>query len=243
MSQMDFNNNFFNEDVPPIVNSSEPHMACLFLLDTSGSMGVPSSGVVPIDALNDAINRFKAQVCQDDKTADILDVAIVEFNNSINVIQDFSPVEYMQPVNLTATGGTYMAPAIEKAIEMVDERSRFYRRMGTEPYKPWIVMISDGAPLDNIDEVSNRLTTLSNTGKLAFWSLSLSNSADKVVHNKVLHKLSGDRVLNLVEYNFAGFFDWVNKSMRAVSESSPGEKPLLPPQNEAFTLDPLQGLG
>ena len=235
MSQMDFNNNFFTEDIPPIVNSSEPHMACLFLLDTSGSMGFKATdGVVPIDALNDAMNRFKAQVCQDDKTSDILDVAIVEFNNSINVIQDFSPVEYMQHVNLTARGGTYMAPAIEKAIEMVDERSRFYRRMGTEPYKPWIVMISDGAPLDNISDVSAKLTSLSQSNKLAFWSLSLPGA-----DNKVLHELSGARVLNLIEYNFAGFFDWVNKSMRAVSESSPGEKVMLPPANEAITLDQL----
>lgn len=29
----------FNDDVPMIVNASEPHMACLLLLDTSGSMG------------------------------------------------------------------------------------------------------------------------------------------------------------------------------------------------------------
>ena len=235
MPQMDFNNNFFNEDVPPIVNSSEPHMACLFLLDTSGSMGFKASdGVVPIDALNDAINRFKEQVCQDDKTADILDVAIVEFNNSINVIQDFSPVEYMQQVNLTAQGLTYMAPAIEKAIEMVDERSRFYRRMGTEPYKPWIVMISDGAPLDNIDDVAVKLTNLSRSNKLAFWSLSLPGA-----DNKVLHELSGARVLNLVGYNFSEFFNWVNKSMRAVSESAPGEKVKgqeLPP---SVTIDDL----
>ena len=238
MSQMDFNNNFFNEDIPPIVNSSEPHMACLFLLDTSGSMGFKATdGVVPIDALNDAMNRFKAQVCQDDKTSDILDVAIVEFNNSINVIQDFSPVEYMQQVNLTARGGTYMAPAIEKAIEMVDERSRFYRRMGTEPYKPWIVMISDGAPLDDIDNVIMKVNDMTQRNKLAFWSLSLDKSI-----NNILHQLSGPRVVNLIDYNFAGFFDWVNKSMRAVSESSPGEKIKLPKETEGMELD-ISNLG
>ena len=233
MSQLDFNN-FFNE-APPIVNSSEPHMACLFLLDTSGSMGFDTpDGIIPIDALNNAMNRFKEQVCRDEKTADILDIAVVEFNNEINVIQEFSPVEFMQPVNLTARGGTYMAPAIEKAIQMVDERSRFYRRMGTEPYKPWIVMISDGVPLDDISAVSTKLNQLTKANKLAFWSLSLPGA-----DNRVLHNLSGPRVLNLIDYDFAGFFDWVNKSMRAVSESSPGEKVMLPPENSAITLDQL----
>ncbi len=233
MAQMDFNN-FFN-DAPPIVNSSEPHMACLFLLDTSGSMGFDTpDGIIPINALNDAMNRFKEQVCRDEKTSDILDVAVVEFNNEINVIQEFSPVEYMQPVDLEARGGTYMAPAIEKAIQMIDERSRFYRRMGTEPYKPWIVMISDGVPLDDVSTVSTKLNQLTKANKLAFWSLSLPGA-----DNRVLHALSGPRVLNLIDYDFAGFFDWVNKSMRAVSESSPGEKVMLPPENSAITLDQL----
>ena len=127
-----------------------------------------------------------------------------------------------------------MTPAIEKAVEMVDERSRFYRRMGTEPYKPWIVMISDGAPMDDISAVSAKLTALSQANKLAFWSLSLPGA-----DNRVLHELSGARVLNLIGYNFAGFFDWVNKSMRAVSESSPGEKVMLPPANDSITLDQL----
>lgn len=219
MPQMNFTN-FMNEEAPPIVNSSEPHMACLFLLDTSGSMGCElDDGIVPIDALNDAINRFKSEVCADDKTSDILDVAIVEFNNSVNVLQDFSPVEYMQQVDLVAHGGTYMVPAIEMAIDMISERSKFYRRMGTEPYKPWVILISDGAPMDNIGKVSEQVNSLVQSNKLAFWSLSLPGA-----DNSILHQLSGRRVLNLVGYDFTGFFDWVNKSMRAVSESAPGEK-------------------
>lgn len=42
MSQIDFQDSL-KEDVPPIVNTSEPHMACLFLVDTSGSMGASKS--------------------------------------------------------------------------------------------------------------------------------------------------------------------------------------------------------
>ena len=70
MDQVKFN------DVPKIVNVSEPHMALLFLLDTSGSMVG-----MPIEELNAAINRFKEQVCEDEKTKQILDVAIIEFNS------------------------------------------------------------------------------------------------------------------------------------------------------------------
>ena len=237
MSQIDFDP--MATDIPPIVNTSEPHMACLFLVDTSGSMasvitlenGEKSS---PINELNAALNRFKDEVLKDERTKDILDVAIVEFNETTNVVQEFTPVEFMQPVNLIANGGTYMVPAIEKAVEMVDERSRFYRRMGTEPYKPWIVLISDGEPFDSVDGVAQKVCTMAENQKLALWALSIPGA-----NNELLHKLAGRRVLNLIGYDFAGFFNWVNKSMRAVSQSAPGEKVKGQELPETVTIDDL----
>lgn len=201
-------------DVPQIMNASEPHMALTFLVDTSGSMAGK-----PIDELNEGLNRFKEQVCKDERTRDILDISIIRFSSDWEVLQDFTPVEYMQPVNFEAVGSTYMAEALNKAIEMVNERSRFYRRAGTEPYKPWIVLISDGAPFDDVDAMAREINEMVDNEKLAFWSLAVPGA-----DTEVLHKLSGKRVLNLSDYDFAGFFDWVNKSMRAVSTSAPGEK-------------------
>ncbi len=142
----------FNDDVPTIVNASEPHMACLFLLDTSGSMEGE-----PIAELNAGVNQFKVGVCEDKTTRDVLDIAIVEFNSTHRVVQEFVPIEYMEPVNLQAGGGTNMSPAIQTAIDMVNERSRFYRRSGTEPYKPWSNMISYGAPQNDISGIVNMI--------------------------------------------------------------------------------------
>lgn len=208
MEQLNFN------DVPQIVSVSEPHMALMFLVDTSGSM----SGQ-PIKELNDGLNRFKEQVCKDSKTKEILDIAIIRFSSDWEIVQDFTPIEFMEPVNFEANGSTYMSEALQKSIELVNDRSRFYRITGTEPYKPWIVLISDGAPFDDVDEMAKEINDMVEMEKLAFWSLAVPG-ADK----DVLHKLSGKRVLNLADYDFEGFFDWVNKSMRAVSTSAPGEK-------------------
>ncbi|MBO6242004.1 MAG: VWA domain-containing protein [Butyrivibrio sp.] len=205
----------FNEDIPTIVNASEPHMACLLLLDTSGSMGGE-----PIRELNEGLNKFKLDVCEDKTTRDVLDIAIVEFNSGLNVVQEFVPIEYMEPVNLVANGGTNMSPAIQKAIDMVNERSRFYRRSGTEPYKPWIIMISDGAPQDDITEIVKVIQDMEENEKLKFFSLGVEG-----YDPQTLHRLSGPKVMKLKGYDFSSFFDWVNKSMRSVSVSSPGEKP------------------
>lgn len=106
----------FNEDVmPKILNANESHMACLMLLDTSGSMAG-----TPIDELNKGLNKFREDVCKDDTTKEVLDVAVVEFNSDKRVVQNFVPVPYMEPVNLGAGGGTNMSPAIRTAIDMVN---------------------------------------------------------------------------------------------------------------------------
>ena len=209
LEQREFN------DPPKIINASESHMALVFLLDTSGSM----SGE-PIRHLNEGLNRFKAEVCKDKQTRDILDVAIIEFNTTHGVVQVFGPVELMEEVNLVASGGTNMVPAIETALDMVNDRSRFYRKTGTVPYKPWVILISDGAPTDDISSAVKRIKDMEENGKVSFRSLGVPG-----YDSNVLHRLSGNKVFKLQGTDFTSFFDWVNKSMRSVSQSSPHEKP------------------
>jgi uncharacterized protein YegL len=204
---------------PTIINASEPHMALVFLLDTSKSM----SGK-PIYDLNEGLKRFKTEVCKDKQTRDILDVAIIEFNSTHRVVQEFVPVEYMETVNFETAGTTVMSTPIEVALNMVDRRSKFYNSpgVGTVPYKPWIFIITDGYPDsdDDITAVTQRIKNMEAKGKVSFRSLGVSGC-----DFEILHKLSGPKVLELEGTDFTSFFDWVRKSMRSVSESSPGEKP------------------
>ena len=205
-------------EIPTIINVNEHHMALIFVLDTSYSMSGP-----PIDQLNDGINRFKAEVCQDKQTRDILDVAIIQFNDNHSVFQDFVPIEYMETVNLYAEGSTKYTDAIRTAIQMVDDRSRFYRRSGTEPYKPWIIFVTDGAPLDDITAVIREVDNMQNAGKARFIALGVGD-----YDSDTLKSLT-DVVFRMDGTDFTSFFNWVGKSMRSVSQSSPGEKPPLPP--------------
>jgi len=214
----------FNES-PTIINASEPHMALVFLLDTSYSMKGE-----PIRALNEGLNRFKREVCENSQTKSILDIAIIEFNSSHRVVQDFVPIEYMDEVNLAVDGSTNMVPAIRDALRMVDDRSRFYRTTGTEPYKPWVLLITDGEPdHDNdVDGAEKEIKAMEDAGKVSFRSLGVEGC-----NFKVLHQLCGKKVLELKGTNFTSFFDWVNKSMRSVSLSSPGDKPKAEPVDGA----------
>ena len=201
----------------PIIAPNLSHMALAFVVDISGSM----SGT-PINELNAALNRFKSEVCEDKNTRRILDIAIVTFNHETKIVQNFRSITEMEPVNLVASGGTSMSEAIETAIQLINARSREYQNSGATPYKPWIILISDGMPGDNIDDTAREVRALEDKGKLKFWSLGVEG-----YDANTLKKFS-KRVMKLEGYSFYGFLDWASKSMRAVSVSAPTEEPKIP---------------
>ena len=203
-----------NPEMPPIC-ANEPHMALLFLLDTSASMWGE-----PINQLNAGLKRFKDQVCQDDMTRRILDVAIIRFDKDYQVVQEFRPVEEMVEIDLPADGpSTYYSSAIKKALEMVDERTNLYRDY-SEPYKPWVIFITDGEPHDDISAVAHEIGVKMGKGKVSFRCLGVGE-----YDSDALHALSPNNVLKLEGTDFTEFFNWVCKSMYHVSQSSPGDKP------------------
>ncbi len=197
----------------------EAHMACVLLLDTSGSMVGD-----PINSLNKAINDFKEQTSMDELAQKRVDIAIIEFNDTARVVQEFTPLSLMQPVTLSATGCTAMGAGIELAIDKVKERNRFYASMGTPCYKPWIFMITDGAPTDDISNARQRIIdeeSKGTHGKLKFWAVGVPGYSKDTLTSLT------KRCIALDEANFKGIFDWLSESMVTISVSRVDENPQL----------------
>lgn len=197
----------------------EAHMACVLLLDTSGSMVGD-----PINSLNKAINDFREQTSMDELAQKRVDIAIIEFNDTARVVQEFTPLSMMQPITLSATGCTAMGAGIELAIDKVKERNRFYASMGTPCYKPWIFMITDGAPTDDISNARQRIIdeeSKGTHGKLKFWAVGVPGYSKDTLTSLT------KRCIALDEANFKGIFDWLSESMVTISVSRVDENPQL----------------
>lgn len=207
---MDITQTPFAEE-PRVAAPNEPHLACVLLLDTSGSMAGDA-----IDSLNEGINNFIKKTAADEIAQKRVDVAIVAFDDEPRIELDFTPICQMEPVRLTAGGCTAMGAAINKAIDMVKERNRFYVTLGTQCYQPWIFMITDGHPTDDITEAAERIRTEESKGthgKLKFFALGVEGY-DK----ETLFKLT-KRVMELDDTDFTGIFNWLSESVCLISVS------------------------
>ena len=109
-----------------------------------------------------------------------------------------------------------MEEGIQMAIDKVKERNRFYAQMGTPCFKPWIFMITDGAPTCDISGAAQRIQeeeSKGSHGKLKFFALGVPGY-DK----DTMFRLT-KRVMELSDTDFSGIFNWMSESMCAISVS------------------------
>ena len=182
--------------------SSEIFLPIVFLLDTSSSM--EGEG---IRSLNEGIKNFKEQVSQSDSAVSALDIAIVEFNTHGKVVQDFVPLSKMKCEEYKAAGECNMGEGIDLAVDMALERREFYRENNVTCLKPWIFMISTGAPVDDIEEARARIfeeDAKGAYGNLRFWSLGVPG------YNKDVLRSLTKRCVDLGEIEFGSMFEFLD---------------------------------
>jgi len=61
-----------------------------------------------------------------------------------------------------------MGSAIEKAVELVSLRKEVYRQNGVSYYRPWIFMITDGAPTDSVVKARQLIAEERRKSRLCF---------------------------------------------------------------------------
>ena len=73
----------------------------------------------PIAALNAGLREFKSDILRDPVALKRVEVAVVAFDNTVRLVQDFVTPERFEPPELSAQGLTHMGAAIHTALDMV----------------------------------------------------------------------------------------------------------------------------
>lgn len=194
-------------------SNAEPRCACVLVLDTSGSMAGEA-----ITQLNAGLQQFIHEVTSDHTAATRVEVAVVTFG-PVELVQPFAPIDQCAIGTLAANGSTPLGAAIACALDAVAERKNLYKQSGIPYYRPWVFVVSDGAPDrdDDWQSVAHRIKAEEQKHGVSFFAVGVDN-ADMAV----LNQLSSRPALRLKGYSFAEMFLWLSGSMQSVSQSTVG---------------------
>lgn len=229
---------------PEFVDNPEPRCPCVLLLDTSGSMkdekkiplglspvqrltsNASATRIVrPIDELNAGLIAFRNELMGDELAVKRVEISLITFG-PVRRLTDFQSPDVFRPPQLNAEGDTPMGAAIEKAIELINERKASYKQNGISYYRPWIFLISDGEPTDHWQRAADLVRAGEQAKAFAFFAVGVEGAKFDV-----LGRISMRQPLRLNGLRFREMFMWLSASLSSVSRSTPGDE--IPLNNPA----------
>ncbi|MDP1826687.1 MAG: VWA domain-containing protein [Archangium sp.] len=198
----------------------DPRCPCVLLLDVSGSMNGQ-----PISELNAGLIQYKDELAADSLAAKRVEIAIVTFGGQVQTACEFGTADAFQPPTLASGGDTPMGQAIVRALDLLQQRKEVYRQNGIMFYRPWIFLITDGAPTDEWKAAAERVKQGETSKNFMFFAVGVEGA-----NMEILQQLSPREPLKLKGLKFRDLFKWLSNSQRAVSRSQTTEQvPLTSP--------------
>ena len=178
------------------------------------------------DAQNAAMPRFLEEIRRDDLAAHRIELAVVTFGDGVKVALDFAAVADIDKIPpLTFSGNTPLAGGILKALELVQTRKAYFKAQGIDsPYRPWVVLFTDGAPTDHdlIPKAREALFQAVGHHRLTFYPVGVQG-ADLEFLKSICP--AGQKVYELEGLKFTQFFQWLSRSLTSASREDPDEEP------------------
>jgi uncharacterized protein YegL len=204
-----------------LVENPTARVPICLVLDVSGSMATGAAmGGSPIEELQEGVQMFFDAIRQDEVAQHAAEICIVTFGGEVRKELDFLAIGRQVVPTLSAAGGTPMGEAVERALDLLEARKAEYRNAGVDYFQPWMVVMTDGQPTDDIGLAASRIRDLVNSKKLSVFPIAIGEGADIAQ----LSRLSPTRPpLKLQGLNFKEFFLWLSRSVSRVSQSTPGE--------------------
>lgn len=213
-------------EITEFAENADQRCPVILLLDTSASMGGK-----PIQQVNEGFRIFLEDVVKDSLAAKRVDVSVITFGPVDKKI-DFRSPSLVDFREFEANGLTPIGEALHLAMDSLEERKKVLKQNGIQYYRPWIFLITDGAPTDEWKESARRLKLEEDSGKFTFFAVGVKDAC-----METLGEISQNRpALKLDGLKFREFFLWLSSSSKKISRSRSGDKVAIEPPT-AWVID------
>lgn len=221
----DQNNGAMDFDALEFSDNGDPRCPVVVVCDVSDSMAqvMPGEDRSPLEALNGGLDTLIKELHKDPLAKRRVEVSVVSFGTHVSPATEFATVENLILPTLVPSGVTSMGGAVVAALDAIEERKRSYKSNGIQYYRPWILLITDGLPTDDISEATQRVKEAEDKKSIAFFAVGVEG-ADM----EILNKFGNREAVGLSGLKFDELFQWLSASQTAVSASNPGDNVAFP---------------
>lgn len=210
----------------------ERKVPCVVVIDTSGSM---SGG--PIAEASSGLQVFEREVLADSVAKQRVDLTVVTFDSTVRVVREFGLIAGGDMPALTAQGTTKLVDGVRKGVALLKDRIDWYFQTGQDCYRPYLIVITDGAPDpgQDVQGLKGELQALAGSGydspakkghprKFNVFTIGVDGASPAS-----LEAFSPTAPLALKSTNFREFFKYMGTLTKQVTGAKPDAKLDLSP--------------
>ena len=188
---------------------------CVVVMDCSYSMEGR-----PIQSLNEGLKSFESALKADEKArraARIMLIRVGGFKGDpeeVSIRTPFQDVDSFVAPTEVASGSTPLGEAVLLGLKKIEEEKGYLRSQGLSYHRPWLFVMSDGAPTDGStwQLACNEARNASAKKKASVFTIAV-NGADV----SELQKLSDRSTAKMDSVKFGDFFVWLSRSISGAS--------------------------
>ena len=202
-------------------DNTSQRLPCVLVLDGSGSMAG-----TPIEELNNGLKILEEELKNDDTASQRVQLSVIRFggDDEVEVINEWTDaIEFTAPT-IKANGRTPLGRAMNIALKKIEDQKVNYKQHDIPYNRPWIFLITDGAPTDlNWKQDAQLCQQAENENKVVIFAIGTEDAdfeALKLFSSRMPLKLNG--------LQFKELFIWLSRSVSSSSKASQDTDVQLP---------------
>jgi len=199
-----------------LIDNSDERAPLVLVLDCSGSMLDDNK----IGLLNDGLKTLEKELKADPIAARCGRVLVISFggDNDVELMGDWTDAMDFTPPDLKAGGMTPMGAAMRCALDEIESQKSQMRSAGVSYKRPIIMLLSDGEPTDDWQQVAADCKSAEAQHKVNVMAIGIGDQANR----DILGAFSNKGALNMKGLKFKELFIWLSRSIQAVSRAATG---------------------